>query len=90
MAYAGLAFLLSWAWSTRRPFGWPGALFALCVAAGYGGLDELTQLFIPGRDCDVVDWLYDVVGTLTGIGAFLVVDWCVRRVLWPRIEECDQ
>jgi VanZ family protein len=80
MAYAGLGFLLAWAWATRRPFLWGGPVFALLVAAGWGGLDEITQALIPGRDADVVDWLYDTAGTLTGIGGFLLLERFVRRM----------
>lgn len=81
MAYAGLGFLLAWAWATRRPFLWGGPVFALLVAAGWGGLDEITQALIPGRDADVVDWLYDTAGTLTGIGSFLLLELFVRRMV---------
>lgn len=80
MAYAGLGFLLAWAWTTRRPFLWGGPLFALGVAAGYGVLDELTQSLIPGRSADVFDWVYDAAGTLAGIGVFLVAGVLARRV----------
>ena len=82
MAYAGLGFLLAWAWTARRPFLWGGPLFAVAVAVGYGGLDELTQTLIPGRYGDVVDWLYDAAGTLTGTGCFLVLELFVRRIGW--------
>ena len=49
VAYAGLAFLLSWAWTTRRAFFPQGILFAFGVASVYGAIDELTQIPIPGR-----------------------------------------
>lgn len=80
-AYAGLAFLLAWAWTTRRTFLWGGAAFALFVASGYGILDELTQAFVPGRCTDVVDWCYDTAGALGGIAAFYVLHLSSRRVL---------
>ena len=73
VAYAGLAFLLAWAWATRRRFLWGGPVFALLVAALYGGLDEITQTFIPGRFGDVLDWCYDALGAVTGVGAFAIV-----------------
>ncbi len=82
-AYAGFAFLLAWAWATRRRFLWCGPVFAVLVAGLYGALDELTQTFIPGRFGDLGDWCYDLLGTLTGVAVFCVVEplgrWAWRR-----------
>lgn len=70
-AYAGLAFLLSWAIPTRN--GQPAAhlplTFGICVA--YGIIDELTQLFVPGRCCCIFDMTADVVGAGIGAVAYL-------------------
>ena len=33
----------------------------LAISA-FAALDELHQLFIPGRDCDIHDWLADTLG----------------------------
>lgn len=81
IAYAGFAFLLAWAWTTRRRFLWGGPLFALLIAAGNGCLDEFTQMLVPGRYGDVVDWYYDVAGAVTGVAAFFVLELVSRRVL---------
>lgn len=43
-------------------------LFTLIIILTYAGLDELHQLFIPGRDCDILDWLADSSGVLLGLG----------------------
>ena len=40
-----------------------------------GALDEWHQLYVPGRDASVYDWVADGVGTL----AFLYVYWRVAR-----------
>jgi len=34
----------------------------------YAGLDEIHQIFIPGRDCDILDWVSDSSGVLLGLG----------------------
>jgi hypothetical protein len=39
IAFAGLAFLVSWNWATRRPFLPAGFFFAFAVAACYGIVD---------------------------------------------------
>ena len=33
----------------------------------YASIDEIHQMFIPGRYCDVYDWIFDVAGGITGI-----------------------
>ena len=48
--------------------------FALLFILAYGALDELHQLFVPGRYCDFYDWLADSSGGILGIGiVFLFV-----------------
>ena len=66
MVYGLLAWLL---WRAR-----PVARFVLFSAVGYGVLDEIHQLFIPGRTGKMTDVLFD------GLGALLVVLW----VVWSR------
>jgi VanZ family protein len=41
---------------------WIGVALSLLAA-----LDELHQLFIPGRDAEVSDWLADTVGATAGL-----------------------
>lgn len=61
--YAGFTASLAWAFETTR-FGRRGLVFwmAAAVAAAYGATDELHQLFVPGRSCDIFDWLADALG----------------------------
>jgi VanZ family protein len=54
-----------WAWQRL-------ALVALAISA-FGVLDELHQLWIPGRDAEVMDWLMDTTGSVTGIVTFTLV-----------------
>ena len=71
--YAGLAFLVVRAAILT---GWPRySLVALASAlAAYGALDELHQLFIPGRDGSVSDWAFDALGIAVGlfVGSWLM------------------
>lgn len=41
-------------------------LITIIIAAGYGLLDELHQLLVPGRSAEVLDWVADFIGALTG------------------------
>lgn len=57
------------------------ASWAPCVAglfaALYAGLDEVHQMFVPGRWAKIEDWLADLVGILIAIG--LIVAWTWLR-----------
>ncbi len=41
-------------------------VIALLIAFTYAALDELHQLLIPGRFCDILDWTADVIGSSLG------------------------
>lgn len=65
--YAGLAVLLCRA-LLGEGFNWTMAILAAAAFASfYGGTDEFHQLFTPGRDSNVLDWVADTIGS--GIGA---------------------
>lgn len=53
------------------------------IAGGYGFvyaiLDEVHQLFIPGRSCEVLDIFIDFSGVLTGIALTVFVIFLYRR-----------
>lgn len=77
--YAMLASLLVWyIVAQRRAKGASNAeglarrlLMAFVCVAAYAWIDELTQPF-TGRECDVLDWLADILGAATAIlGAYL-------------------
>ncbi len=76
-AYAGLAFLLSWAIPKRKDRVW-GRLAAILLAVlVYGCIDEFSQGFVPGRTSSLLDFLADSAGGIVGIVAYVVC----RRVL---------
>lgn len=43
---------------------------AVIVAALYGASDEVHQLFIPNRTCDIFDFVFDVGGATIGAVLF--------------------
>lgn len=45
---------------------------ALVIASLYGVSDEIHQMFVPGRDASVLDWLADTAGAW--MGAFLYLN----------------
>ncbi|MCE1165279.1 MAG: VanZ family protein [Bacteroidetes bacterium] len=40
---------------------------ALVVTAIYGAADEFHQFFVPNRSCDFFDFVFDVLGGITGL-----------------------
>ena len=57
---------------------------AVIYCAFMGGLTEFLQLYVPGRSCDVKDWLADMAGTLFGL-AIIASIWKVSgRTGWGR------
>ena len=66
--YAILGFLLSLALFKTRSR--PIMLSAIAICAAYGIIDELHQLFVPGRDADPFDALADIIGSAAGVGIY--------------------
>ncbi len=54
---------------------WPerglrGALFALLLGFSLGLLDEVHQLFVPGRSADILDLVADTAGACVAVGCY--------------------
>jgi VanZ family protein len=82
--YGGLALLTLRAlaagrWSEVRL---PIAIGAVVIAVAYGFTDEVHQVFVPGRQCDLRDLAADAAGA--GIAAAALWTWgIIRRLLRP-------
>jgi VanZ family protein len=83
-AYLVLAGLIAFwfPWGKRKPVvsgskGRPWWLVPLVlmvgIASAYGGIDEIHQYFVPGRDCNGWDWIADALGAVIGAGLALLV-----------------
>lgn len=42
-------------------------VLAVMATGVYGALDEVHQLFVPGRTAQAADWLADILGGATGV-----------------------
>ena len=66
-----LALVLRWStpWTPARV-----ALVAIIAVASFGAVDEIHQLFTPGRSGgDPFDWLADTLGAAAGAGSTLLI-----------------
>ena len=70
LAYFGLSFLLYLTLLFQKKsimLKKYAMLFTLLIVVFYGVLDEVHQLLIPGRSCELLDFLADMLGGILGI-----------------------
>jgi VanZ family protein len=66
-------------WKARSLF---FMMIAAAIGSAYGIIDEVHQFFVPGRDCNVWDWIADTLGAFAGALAWMgVMTFAGRRVL---------
>ena len=58
----------------------PGFTFVLSIslAVVYAGIDEMHQLFVPGRSGEINDVLIDSVASVTGVVVFALIHYLTR------------
>lgn len=83
VAFAGLSFLLAWA-LPKSSAGLSHVGWAAGIAFAYGCIDELTQMLVPSRSCDIWDLAADSIGIACGITCYLVLRQLLLQVSWGR------
>jgi VanZ family protein len=71
VAYGVLAFLLTLALFFQKRSNLLSSkafIFAFLFILAYGAVDELHQMIVPGRYCDLYDWFANSLGGSLGIG----------------------
>ncbi len=89
IAYFGLSVLLTLCLLFQTKYGFlykKAFLISFLVVILYGVIDEVHQLFIPGRMAEISDWLADTAGALLGV--FLV--WVLVKWLKYKSIRFDQ
>jgi len=43
------------------------ALFTVLIASVYGALDEIHQMYVPGRSAEFLDWIADFTGSIVAV-----------------------
>lgn len=75
IAYTVLAISVGLWFSKESLLKKPVRILFICIAVAsvYGVIDELHQYFVAGRSCDLMDWVADTLGGITGAGVVLAV-----------------
>ncbi|MDI6844625.1 MAG: VanZ family protein [Candidatus Saccharicenans sp.] len=81
LEFAGLGFLLALGFFNNfSELKFLRVYLTILTGLAIGVLDEIHQMFVPGRQCDWKDWLADALGLLAGLIAFwLIYDWKQKR-----------
>lgn len=71
LEFAGLCFLYCIALykSNKRNL----LLYAVLLTSAYAGFDEIHQLFVAGRSCELRDWAIDTLGAAAGAIGYIVL-----------------
>lgn len=74
-----LGFLLSLCLQTATRRRWQYLCLPLAGGLAVAAVDEVIQLYVPGRSGQVSDVLLDFIGVVLGTGLGLLVGWLIRR-----------
>ena len=66
--------------SPQRPWSWRTAVAAFAVAAAYSVTDEFHQSFVPSREGQITDVLFDCAGAVLGLAVLWIIGRC--RKAW--------
>ena len=78
LEYAGLAVLIYNA--LYRSFGYAKTVFSVALSAIYAVTDEIHQLFVEGRACQITDIIIDSVGAAAGIAVLTAIITVYRKI----------
>lgn len=79
LEFTGLSFLINCAMLFTR--GKRSVLYSAAIASLYAVTDEIHQIFVDGRSCELRDWVIDTAGALIGAAAFIIL---TEIILWVK------
>ena len=80
LAYFVLAVLLNLTFVFQRKFRFlfdKAAIATILLCMIYGAIDELHQIYIPGRFAEILDWVADSTGAICGV---LLINFLIRSL----------
>lgn len=60
-------------------------VFSIALTSAYAVTDELHQLFVEGRSCQMLDWAIDTAGAVLGTLGFLVLYCIISKIYKSKI-----
>ena len=84
IAYTLLGGAVAAAVASRGGWNWRSAATVFVALALFAAADEITQPLF-GRFADILDWAYDELGLVAGIGAVTVAALLLRPFFTPRV-----
>ncbi|MBQ9227537.1 MAG: VanZ family protein [Eubacterium sp.] len=82
LEFTGLSLLFNTAWYFTRER--KSVLLAVACTSLYAVTDELHQLFVDGRSCELRDWAIDTLGAVLGALGFLVLLALTQKIIHHR------
>lgn len=79
LEYVGTCLLLNFAWLFTK--GKKQELLAIGCASLYAITDEVHQIFVDGRSCELRDWGIDTLGAIVGTIIFLIIYKMINKML---------
>ncbi len=87
LEFAGLCFLLSFAWYFTKGKAKP--VLSLGLTSIYAVTDEIHQLFVDGRACKIIDWVIDTCGAIIGLAAFGIILAAALKIINKKKKSID-
>ncbi len=76
--FAGLSFLFNIAFFVQTTKTHP--FLATAFTSLYAVTDEIHQIFVDGRSCQIKDWAIDTTGAIIGTAIFLIIFLIIVRI----------
>lgn len=79
LEFAGLSFLFNIALFEQTNKIKP--LYSIAFTSLYAVTDEVHQIFVPGRSCQIKDWAIDTTGAIIGTIVFLAIYFIILKII---------
>ncbi len=79
LEFTGLSLLVNFAFYYTR--GKKSLIYSVILTSLYAVTDEIHQLFVEGRSCELRDWAIDTFGALIGALGFLVLITAINIII---------
>jgi VanZ family protein len=79
LEFAGLGFLFNIALyftTTKKQI-----IISIALTSAYAVTDEIHQLFVEGRSCEVTDWAIDTAGAIIGTIVFVIMCAIITKIV---------